>query len=163
MEPSQIFSPPESVVDEPLSPTKKSPPKRRSAKDARATRKSRASRISIASDAQELQASFPTPEPSASPEPASRQGTPLTDITESAINEQTPKPAVRSITPPEDVTEVTENVQTPKTEVKMEIKKVDAHVTKLDRPMDIVVKTRALGVPQTQEPADFDEFQVVCR
>jgi structural maintenance of chromosome 4 len=154
VEPSQIFSPPESVVDEPLSPTKKSPPKRRSAKDARAARKSRASRISIAPDAPELQASFPTPEPSASPEPVSRQGTPLTDITESAINEQTPKPAARQITPPEDVTEVTENAQTPKTEVKMEIKKVDAQVTKLDRPMDIVVKTRALGVPQTQGPAE---------
>lgn len=154
VEPSQIFSPPESVVDEPLSPTKKSPPKRRSAKDARAARKGRASRISIASDAPELQASFPTPEPSASPEPASRQGTPLTDITESTINEQTPKPAVRNITPPEDLTEVTENVPTPKTEVKMEIKKVDAQITKLDRPMDIVVKTRALGVPQTLEPAE---------
>ena len=154
VEPSQIFSPPESVVDEPLSPTKKSPPKRRSAKDARAARKSRASRISIAPDAPELQTSFPTPEPSASPEPVSRQGTPLTDITESAINEQTPKPAARNIAPPEDLTEVTENVQTPKTEVKMEIKKVDVQVTKLDRPMDIVVKTRALGVPQTQEPAE---------
>ncbi|KAK3718676.1 Structural maintenance of chromosomes protein 4 [Vermiconidia calcicola] len=154
VEPSQIFSPPESVVDEPLSPTKKSPPKRRNAKDARAARKSRVSRISIAPDAPELQPTLPTPQPSASPEPASRQGTPLTDITESAINEQTPKPATRNLTTPEDVTEVTENISTPKTEVKMEVKKVDAHTTKLDKPMDIIVKTRALGVPQTQEPAE---------
>ena len=36
----------------------------------------------------------------------------------------------------------------------MEVKKVDAQVTKLDRPMDIVVKTRALGVPQSQEPSE---------
>ena len=153
VEPSQIFSPPESVVDEPISPTKKSPPKRRSVKDARAARKSRASRISIAPDVPELQPPLPTPQPSISPEPTSRQGTPLTDITDSAINEQTPKAATRNFTPPEDLTEVPENVETPKTEVKMEIKKVDAQSTKLDRPMDIVVKTRALGVPQTQEPA----------
>ncbi|KAF2481830.1 RecF/RecN/SMC N terminal domain-containing protein [Neohortaea acidophila] len=184
VEPSQLFSPPESVVDEPLSPTKKSPPKRRSVKDARAARKSRASRISIASDAPELQPPLPTPQPSQSPEPLSRQGTPLTDITESAINEQTPTLASRNvtppaddtevteaaqtptlasrhITPPADETEVTEAVQTPKTDIKMEIKKVDAQVTKLDRPMDIVVKKRALGVPQSHEPAEPKERMTI--
>nr|POE48785.1 farnesylcysteine lyase [Quercus suber] len=67
MEPSQILSPPESVRDEPLSPTKKSPPKRRSAKDARTVRKSRVSRVSIASDATDL--APPTPQATASPEP----------------------------------------------------------------------------------------------
>ena len=154
VEPSQIFSPPESVVDEPISPTKKSPPKRRSAKDARTVRKSRISRISIAPDATELQPSLPTPQPSESPEPTSRQGTPLTDITDSTINEQTPKPAARSISPPEDVTEVMEDVETPKTEVKMEVNTVDAQGTKMDKPMDIVVKTRAMGIPQSREPAE---------
>ena len=154
VEPSQIFSPPESVVDEPLSPTKKSPPKRRSAKDARAARKSRVSRISIASDAPDLEPPLPTPQQSVSPEPASRQGTPLTDITESAINEQTPKPAARNMTPPEDLAEVTENIPTPKTETRIKVEKVDAKVTKLDKPMDIIVKTRAMGIPQTHEPAE---------
>ncbi|KAK4556502.1 Structural maintenance of chromosomes protein 4 [Recurvomyces mirabilis] len=158
IEPSQIFSPPESVADEPLSPTKKSPPKRRTVKDARTARKSRVSRVSIATDA-ELDASLshlPTPGPSASPEPvaASRQSTPLTDITESAINDRTPRVAERHVeVPPEDLTEVTENVQTPKAEVKMEVKKVDPSVTKLDKPMDIVVRTKALGIPQSTEPA----------
>ena len=36
----------------------------------------------------------------------------------------------------------------------MEVKKVDAQVTKLDKPMDIIVKTRAMGIPQTQEPVE---------
>lgn len=153
IEPSQIFSPPESVADEPTSPTKKSPPKRRSVKDARTARKSRISRVSIAPDAPELQPPLPTPQPSTSPEPASRQGTPLTEITESAINEQTPKLATRQVTPPDDLTDVTENAQTPKAEVKMEFKKVDANVTKLEKPMDIVVRTRAVGIPQSQESA----------
>jgi structural maintenance of chromosome 4 len=156
VEPSQIFSPPESIIDEPLSPTKKSPPKRRSAAAARTARKSRVSRISIASYAPDLSQALPTPQPSASPEPMmSRQGTPLTDITESALNEQTPKPAERTIAPPEDLTEVTESQPTPKKDTTIvEVKRVDANVTKLDKPMDIVVKTRALGIPQTQEPAE---------
>lgn len=153
VEPSQIFSPPESVADEPHSPTKRSPPKRRSVKDARTARKSRTSRISIASDATELEPPLPTPEPSASPEPRMRQSTPLSDITDYTINEQTPKPAARNIPPLEYVTETTENVPTPKTEIKMKVEIVDAQTTKLERPMDIVVKTRALGIPQSQEPA----------
>ncbi|TKA78375.1 hypothetical protein B0A55_04732 [Friedmanniomyces simplex] len=152
IEPSQLFSPLESVADEPVSPTKRSPPKRRSVKDARAARQSRAPRVSIAPDPPTLQHSMLTPEPSASPEPTSRQGTPLADITESTLNEQTPKPAERHLTPPEDLTEVTENVQTPKAEVKMEMKKVDPGVTKLEKPMDIVVRTKALGIPHSQEP-----------
>ncbi|KAK0886283.1 Structural maintenance of chromosomes protein 4 [Friedmanniomyces endolithicus] len=151
IEPSQVFSPPESVADEPPSPTKRSPPKRRSVKDARAARQSRAPRVSIAPDTPAMQPALLTPEPSASPEP--RQGTPLADITESAINEQTPKPAERHLTPPEDLKEVAENMETPKVEVKVEVKKVDPSVTKLEKPMDIVVRTKALGIPHSQEPA----------
>jgi structural maintenance of chromosome 4 len=67
VEPSQIFSPPQSEAGEPLSPTKKAAPKRRSVKDARAARKSR---VSIAPDAPELQPPLPTPQPSESPRPA---------------------------------------------------------------------------------------------
>ncbi|KAK1818107.1 Structural maintenance of chromosomes protein 4 [Friedmanniomyces endolithicus] len=159
IEPSQVFSPPESVADEPTSPTKRSPPKRRSVKDARAARQSRAPRVSIAPDTPTVQPSLLTPEPSASPEPRqsklpeSRQGTPLADITESTVNEQTPKPAERHLTPPEDLEEVSENMETPKVEVKVEVKKVDPGVTKLEKPMDIVVRTKALGIPHSQEPA----------
>jgi len=165
VEPSQLFSPPESVVDEPISPTKRSPPKRRSVKDARAARKSRGARISIAPDASELEPPMPTPLPSVSPEPSlpmSRQGTPLADITETTINEQTSKLATRNIPlPAEDATELEENATTSKAEIKMEVQRIDAQVTKLERPMDIVVKKRALGVPQTQAPAEPKERMTI--
>ncbi|KAK4497066.1 hypothetical protein PRZ48_011515 [Zasmidium cellare] len=184
IEPSQVFSPPpESVADEPSSPAKKEAPKRRSVKDARAARKSRASRVSIAPDAPELEPPLPTPQPTVSPEPrspTSRQSTPLTDITESAINEQTPRQTPRDETPEENVPDATENPETPKasrrntptkmedemdvdmtdvpeaprTDARVEVKKIDPNVTKLERPMDIVVRKRAIGVPQTQEPAE---------
>ncbi|RMZ14976.1 hypothetical protein D0862_01885, partial [Hortaea werneckii] len=164
IEPSQVFSPPESVADGETSPTKKAPPKRRSAKDARAARKSRASRVSIASDAPELHPALPTPKATASPEPAARQGTPLTDITESTVNEQTPKQehASAKITPPPeeddgdamDVDEPENTQPTPKTEAKVqEVKKLDPSVSKLEKPMEIAVRTKALGIPQSQEPA----------
>lgn len=179
IEPSQVFSPPPEEEAEPSSPPKKEAPKRRSVKDARAARQSRASRLSLAPDA-ELQQPLPTPQATASPEPRSRQGTPLTDITESAINEQTPRQGNRMPTPADDLPDTTENAETtPKmahrnntppadevdpvetTEVdqtlsatRTEIKKVDPNVTKLERPMDIVVRKRAIGVPQSQEPVE---------
>lgn len=110
-------------------------------------------------DTPELQPPLPTPQPSESPEPTSRQGTPLTDITETAINEQTPRPTSRHVTPSdenasvvEDNTQATVVAETPKSAVKTEFKKVDPQVTHLEKPMDIVVRTRALGVPQSQEP-----------
>lgn len=164
MEPSQIFSPPESVVDEPLSPTKKSPPKRRSVKDARAARRSRVSRVSIAPDPSEADQSVlpPTPQPTVSPEPHSRQGTPLTDITEIAVNEQTPRPVERRLTPPDDIVdEATENAATPKAQVDVDVKKVDPSVTKLERPMDIVVRTKALGIPQSTEPTEAKPRMII--
>ncbi|EMD00110.1 hypothetical protein BAUCODRAFT_30568 [Baudoinia panamericana UAMH 10762] len=161
LEPSQMFSPPpESVADDqPPSPTRPSPPKRRSVKDARAARKSRAPRVSIAPDPPQLEHShLPTPEATASPEPvptpASRQGTPLTDITETAINERTPTLAQRHVTLQEDAAvEGAENARTPKAEVNMEVKRIDPSVSKLERPLDIVVRKKALGIPLSQEPA----------
>lgn len=142
VEPSQIFSPPESVAD-PTSPTKPtSPAKRRSVKGVRASRKSRAS-IAITEDATEipevpeLPTSLPTPQSSASPEPqpatpSARQSTPLADITESALNEKTPKAEPQPA---------------------QEIKKLDSKITILEKPMDIVVRTRQTAMPTTQEPA----------
>ncbi|EME40057.1 hypothetical protein DOTSEDRAFT_137292 [Dothistroma septosporum NZE10] len=182
IEPSQAFSPPESVAGEPASPTKKAAPKRRSVKDARAARQSRVSRVSIAPDSHaDRQAALPTPQPTQSPEPwpqSARSGTPLTDVTESVLNEQTPRQTrtptlddsavpdatgrattptmvYRQLTPaPKEDGSLLESTeiapQTPKTEVK----RVDPNVTKLDRPMDIVVRKRTIGVPQSQEPVE---------
>lgn len=181
IETSQVFSPPESVADEPISPAKKAAPKRRSVKDARAARQSRgASRASIAPEFEDTEVPpLPTPQQTASPSSVAntRQGTPLTDITGSAINERTPRQHARTSTADEEIPDATENMvtpkmtprddvemedvmdtsevpATPKTGARAEVKKVDANVTKLDRPMDIVVRKRAVGVPQSQEPAE---------
>lgn len=177
IEPSQILSPRESVIEEPLSPSKRAAPKRRSVKDARAARSSRAPRMSVGPEESML-----TPSTTASPESTSRQATPLGDITESAVNERTPRPKSRSA--PLDVTEqedATENMVTPKVERNSEepqdnteiaesshiarqetvVKRVDPNVTKLERPMDIVVRKRAIGVPQSQEPAEPKERMTI--
>ncbi|KAI5361370.1 putative P-loop containing nucleoside triphosphate hydrolase, SMCs flexible hinge superfamily [Septoria linicola] len=175
--------PPEDVTEEPESPIKKEAPRRRTVKDARArkSRVSRVSIATDVQE--ELQPPLPTPRPTTSPEPresSSRQGTPLSEI---SINEQTPRQSSRHTPPQDDVdmTDVTmdENVSTPKaakrpvtppededanmTQVQQRtpgpdatqiaVKKIDPNVTKLDRPMDIVVKRRALGVTASQEPA----------
>lgn len=185
IEPSHVFSPPpEDGTEEPESPTKKSPPKRRSVKDARA-RKSRASRVSIATDLEEDRPPpLPTPQASASPEPrdtSSRHGTPLTEM---SINEQTPRKSSQQSSPQDDVemTDATmdENAATPKAvkrpmtpsededasmvsvqqrtpgpdATQIAVKKIDPSLTKLERPMDIVVKRRAMGVPASQEPVE---------
>ena len=70
-----------------------------------------------------------TPHPSVTPEPSQMHGTPLGDITNTTINEKA-APA----------------------EIQKEFVKLKSLETVLEKPMDIVVRTRALGVPQTQEP-----------
>ncbi|KAL2045715.1 hypothetical protein N7G274_002146 [Stereocaulon virgatum] len=71
---------------------------------------------------------MPTPNPSVSPEPSHLHGPPLADVTNTAINEQAP-PA---------------NSQ----KNSMAVKPLN---TVLEKPMDILVRSRALAVPQAQE------------
>ena len=71
--------------------------------------------------------SLPTPKPSATPEPSQLHGAPLADITDAMINER--------VTP----------AKTEKGFVA--VKPMD---TLLEKPMDIVVRSRALAVPSTQ-------------
>lgn len=124
-------------MDDAPSPTKAaSPPKRRSVKTVRAARKSRVS-VSVTEDAPDLTASqiLPTPEPSASPEPRARNATPLADITETSMNEQTPRPQSSSS--------------------QQHVQKVDTNITHLEKPMDIVIRSRATpAVSQPQAPAE---------
>ncbi|KAF2470454.1 condensin subunit Cut3 [Lindgomyces ingoldianus] len=122
IEPSQIFSPESSVV-EPVSPTKKQSPRKRSS--GKTTRKSRASVAGgVVEDSQ-----LPTPDCSVSPEPPNVPGTPLADITENAINESTIVPETQNT-----------------------VEKVNPHHTVLEKPMDIIVRKRA-ALPVVQEPA----------
>jgi structural maintenance of chromosome 4 len=130
------------------SPSKKASPRKRAVgrPSVRANRKQRAS-TQIA-EVKEEAAALPTPEPSATPEvdatidattdapkpaspvtplsPTRRDSTPLADITEQAINEQPPSKAP-------------------------EIAHVDPHVTKLEKPMDIVIRTRQAALPKIEE------------
>ena len=120
VEPSEIFDPEQSVHPEPVSPTKKASPRKR--KSAAPPKRTRAS-VSVDPPLQ-----MPTPKPSATPEPSQMQGTPLADITATAINEQA-LPA---------------NSQ-------KEFVAVKALDTVLEKPMDIVVRSRALAAPIQSE------------
>lgn len=125
VEPSQL-----SVADQPTSPTK---PKRRSVKTARTARKSRVS-TSVVEDVDTT--ALPSSGAPVSPT-SSRQkhGTPLSDITENTVNEQTPRPSQR---PPSS-----------------QVNKVDTNLTFLEKPMDIVVRTRAAAsMPVAQAPSE---------
>jgi len=72
--------------------------------------------------------SLPTPKPSITPEVSHLHGTPLADITHAAINEQAPPADSQQTLVP--------------------VKGTDAI---LEKPMDIVVRSRTLAVPSTQE------------
>ena len=71
---------------------------------------------------------MPTPKPSTSPEPSQLHGTLLADITNAAINEQAPA-----------------------TNSQKDFVAVEPMDTVLEKPMDIVMRSRALAVPQEPE------------
>lgn len=117
-EASEIFDPDQStatVIHEPESPAKKPSPRKR---------KSVAPRKIIKELSPDVQASdsgsLPTPKPSASPEPSQRHATPLGDITNQSLNE----PQVGD-------------------ETVVQVKPIKAMDTILEKPMDIVLKSRA--------------------
>lgn len=119
--PSQIFEPDQSLLPEPTSPTKRSSPRKR--KHVPAPRKGR---VSMAIDPSPQ---LPTPKPSITPEVSQLHGTPLADITNATINEQTqPLDFQKDIVAAKPVDSV------------------------LEKPMDIVIRSRALGVPSAVEP-----------
>ncbi|KAL8695252.1 MAG: hypothetical protein Q9218_000290 [Villophora microphyllina] len=121
LEPTQIFDPQENVPPEPVSPTKKlSPRKRKSAAPARRAK---------SSVAEDLPPPLPTPKASASPEPSQLHGTPLADITKTALNGQAPAP-----------------IDMQKASIRL--KPMDMV---LEKPMDIVIRTRALAEPPQLE------------
>ncbi|KAL8862522.1 MAG: hypothetical protein Q9178_001020 [Gyalolechia marmorata] len=120
LEPSQIFDPQESVAPEPISPTKKPSPRKR--KSVAPARNGRPSGV-------DLPPPLPSPRATASPEPSQSHGTPLADITHTAINGQPHAP-----------------IDTPK--AFLPVKPMD---TVLEKPMDIVIRSRALGMPPAEE------------
>lgn len=123
LEPTQIFDPEESVAPEPVSPTKKPSPRKR--KSAAPTKRGRGS------VAGEIPPPLPTPRATVSPAPSQLHGTPLADITHAAVNGQPYAP--------------------------IEIQKASVPVKPMDvaleKPMDIVIRSRALGMPPKEECA----------
>ncbi len=120
IEATQIFDPEQSLPPEPVSPSKiASPRKRKSAAPGKKRR------VSVSVDPPPF---LPTMKPSATPETSQLHSTPLADITDATINEQTAPAKIQKDFVP--------------------VKLMDAL---LDKPMDIVVRSRALPVPNTQE------------
>ena len=124
IEPSEIFNPEQSTLLEPESPTKRaSPRKRKSA----APNKGRTSVI------HNLPPPLPTPETSASPEPSQLHSTPLADITSASLNEQ--------VAPLE-------------ISVKAEPAKIKpVELAPLEKPIDILLKSRSQAIPVPEEPS----------
>jgi structural maintenance of chromosome 4 len=81
-----------------------------------------------ASSASELPPPLPTPQPSASPAPSNAHGTPLADITETLNERPRTADSQSSI-----------------------VKPINAMDTVLERPMDIVLKSRSMAAPVVEE------------
>lgn len=164
VETSQLLSPPESVASPfPSDVTELPGAARRSVKNIRASRKSRVSQIpttletNMDVDMTDATDSLPTPVPSETFDPDSER-TPtkpraLADITEQTLNEQstTPQKATMNIKTEIQKDEgINDNSKT--TGASYDIKPINTQVTVLERPMDIVVRTRQAAIPSTQIP-----------
>ena len=123
------------VAQESVTSLPASPTKKGSPRKRKATAPTKKERASLSVEPSQL----PTPKPSVTPEPSQLHGTPLGDITRATINEQGP--------------------QTPATQ--QEVRKVRPLDTVLEKPMDIVIRTRALGVPPSQVPTTSKSRTVI--
>lgn len=109
--------------EETVQPEPESPSKRASPRK----RKSAPTRTSRISSTPELPPPLPTPQPSQSPEPSELHATPLADITET-LNERPRTADSQSI-----------------------VKRINSMDTNLEKPMDIVLKSRSMAVPIVEE------------
>ncbi|KAL8977998.1 MAG: hypothetical protein Q9205_006316 [Flavoplaca limonia] len=107
--------------EESVAPQPVSPTKKPSPRKRKSAAPTRKGRESVAN----IPPPLPTPRATASPEPSQLHGTPLADITNAAVNAQPHAP-----------------VDTPKAFVP--VKSMDMV---LEKPMDIVIRSRALGMP----------------
>ena len=123
VEASQIFDADTST----MLPEPTSPTKRPSPRKRKSAAPSRKTRTSVTGDEN---SHLPTPKSSVTPEPSQLHAAPLADITQAAINEQAPP-----------------------TNSQKEFVAVKALDTVLEKPMDIVIRSRALAIPQQVEHA----------
>lgn len=113
--------------EETIPPEPVSPTKKSSPRKRRSVPAPRRTRASVTPD---LPPPLPTPKPSVTPEPSQLHGTPLADITEAKINQQEPLP-----------------------EAQDNSARLHPFERPLEKPMDIVVRSRAMAVPVPQEPS----------
>ncbi len=121
IEPSEIFNPEASRLPSPESPSKKASPRKRKSAPIRESRAS-------VTPVPELPPNLPTPQPSQSPEPAELKTTVLADITET-INERPGTSGSQSSV----------------------VKPINAMDTILEKPMDIVLKSRSMAAPVVED------------
>ena len=121
IEPTQIFEPEQSMALDPVSPTKKPSPRKR-----KSAAPAKRGRPSIAENGPPP---LPTPEVTVSPEPSQLHATPLADITSAAVNGQPASPAA---------------IQ----KASVPVKPIDMV---LEKPVDIVIRTRALAEPPKEQ------------
>ncbi|KAF1988174.1 RecF/RecN/SMC protein [Aulographum hederae CBS 113979] len=157
VEPSQIFSPAESsIAADPVSPVKKPSPRKR--QSVRAGRKNRMSITPDTPPMPKLAPTLPTPQASLSPEPSENIGTPLPTPRPSS----TPDTRQRDATPLADITETIINERTPVPEKPKDVAKVDTKASVMEKPMDIVVRSRAAAMPlSSQEHAPPESRTVI--
>ncbi|KZL75361.1 nuclear condensin complex subunit SMC4 (RecF/RecN/SMC N terminal domain-containing) [Colletotrichum tofieldiae] len=119
---------PSEIFDPDQTVTKSEPQSSPRISSPKKPRKSAAPRASTKSS---TPSSIPTPKPSATPEPSRPQAEPLADITASTVNEQRPVPD----------------------DTQANFKPVRAMDTVLEKPMDIVLKSRNLTIPVVEDTA----------
>lgn len=124
IEPSEIFDPEASMQVDSESPSKKTSPRKRSAPTSR---KPRTSAVA------ELLTPIATPKVSASPEPSLLREAPLADITDS-INERPQSSGSQSTVSSQSM-----------------VKPINPMDTVLERPMDIVLKSRSTATPVVED------------
>lgn len=167
VEPSQIFSPDSLAPSEPPSPAKKPSP-RKSRGGRQSVRANRKSRNSVAPEVPHLPPPLPTPKQSESPEPSileSSENIEPENATPQTIKPlASPAPSQRELTPLADITGNAINEKTLVPEKKpalAKVEKVDPKVTVMETPMEIVVRTRAAGIPAVKEAETGPKSRVV--
>jgi structural maintenance of chromosome 4 len=163
IEPSQIFSPESAAPSEPVSPVKRQSPRKSRGAGRQSVRANRKSRASLAADIPSIPPPLPTPQPTVSPEPSVLEE----DTTLENASATTPKPLAspghsrRSSTPLADITENAINERTPVPEKKPEIAKPEPMATVMEKPMDIVIRKRAAGLPMVKEDDGGPKARIV--
>ncbi|KIW02831.1 uncharacterized protein PV09_05888 [Verruconis gallopava] len=161
IEPSEVFEASENVApDEPSSPVKKASPRKRTTgrQSVRANRKSRMSTAPATQPIDEEPPSLPTPQPSISPEPEDAENTLTAVESESTLKPSSsptsPRASQRHVAPLADITDSAINEQTTPiaADKKLDVTKVNPQITMLEKPMDIVVRTRQAALPKVEEP-----------